>query len=279
VSVVLLEPEESKTRTGRVLRYGAYSLPRGAPRLDGTSNTLFYRRPGETSPSEIDLRPAQVPYVMVPPDTPEIVRGKKNGDIAFSGSGLSGARTSVLLRSSRWKHPVELDSSWDVSTSDAGITATIQPAITAASETFDVLPGVHSALVKVTTRRVLSDGSSRDFEHLSNEAPFLITPRLDAIADSYPPDVAGVVEVNGWIFDYADPDDPEYQLDLQVYIGDVRLDRAESTSLEPGKFAVADAETLRFVRPSDLKSATPLPLRIVINGAESVPLWIPMPAP
>lgn len=278
VSVVLLEPEESKTRTGRVLRYGAYSFPRGAPRLDGSRNTVFYRRPGDAMPSEVELQPAQVPYATDPLDSAEVFHGKRNGDVSFLGSGLSGERTSLLLRSARWTRPVELDS-WVVSKSDQDIKATMQATIVAGSETFEVLPGVHSALVKVTTRRTLSDGTSRDFEHLSNETPFLITPRLDAIADPYPPDATGTVEVDGWIFDYMDPDDTEYRLDLRVYVGDVRLDRSDTAAPGPGEFAVADAQTLLFVRPATLRSTTPLPLRIFVNGAESIPQWIPMPAP
>ncbi len=258
VSVVLLEPEESDVRAGRVLAYGVHTFLGGAPRLDTCRNTLLFTIPGESTAREIMLQPAQAPV----------------GDqVTFTGSGLTGHSTSLLLRNSNWDEPVEADTAWSVVVTSDSVSAVVQEA---ASGT-DVLPGIYSAMVRVVRQSTLSSGEIREFEHVSNECPFAITPRIDEISA---PDVDNVVTVRGYIFSHTDLSSD----DVKVYLGGDRLTSGTAGALNPGEFAVIDPPPLPDVLPilqlrlpAGLTPGQFLPLRIFVNGAESPPNWVEIP--
>jgi hypothetical protein len=251
VSVALLEPEEPARRAGRVLSYGVHTFAAGAPRLDGSYYILTYTIPGEPGPRQVELRPAQVPI---------------GGTVVFTGSGLSGARTSLLLWCERWQDPVEVDLSWGVTASANQLFATVQP--TAGSEV--TLPGVYSAVARVVTQRTLPDGRVREFAHASNRSPFVITPRIDTISAILP---TGEFTVTGAVFEHvAAPIE-----DIQVYVGDARLAEGTAGGLAPAEYAVQDASTLDVRLPSGLVSGESLLFRVLVNGAESPPEWIVVP--
>jgi hypothetical protein len=258
VSVILLEPEQIQSRSGRVLAYSVYTFLKGAPRLENSENALSFTIPGESEPREVTLRPAQVPV----------------GDrITFTGTGLGGDRVSLFLKNIRWADPVEADPAWAIAATADEITADVQE--TAFTEV--VLPGVYSAFITVTRQRTLPGGEIRGFDHNSNECPFMISPRIDNISA---PDPNNIVTVRGYIFRHtAFPVSA-----VSVYLSDVRLTwRSPTNPLTPGDFTVADpppGETLpvlQFRLPSGLVSGQVVPVRIFVNGAESPPEWITIP--
>ena len=75
ISVVCLEPQESQSIAGRVLTYGTYVFPEGAPKITASRNTISFPVPFIAKPQKIDLQPAQV--------TP-------GGQLDFLGSGFLG---------------------------------------------------------------------------------------------------------------------------------------------------------------------------------------------
>jgi hypothetical protein len=248
VSVVLLEPEETASRAGRVLEYGVHTFIQGAPRLDYSQNLLTFKTPDGTD-REIKLRPAQVPV---------------GEPVSFYGSGLNGDSVSLLLKNNRWKEPVEADTAWAIAVSEDKIKTTVQ-------ENADgnvILPGIYAALVKVIRRSTLRDGSTRDFEHLSNECPFAIAPRIDSISPS-PVTVTDVVTVKGYIFLHTELKEGA----VQVYLGENRLTLKTSGTLDNGEFIIDSASELRFRPPADLDPGL-YPVRIFVNGTESPPEWI-----
>lgn len=264
VSVVLLEPEETQSRAGRVLTYGVNTFIEGAPRLDTSQNTLSFTIPGKSNPREVELRPAQVPV---------------GGRVTFTGSGLTGDDISLFLRNRRWTQPVEADPNWAIATRSDRVSAVVQQMASGQ----DVLPGIYSVFVRVTKRRTLPDGTVRNFEHDSNECPFAITPHINNISL---PDASGVVTVQGYIFRYPNPlpvPPPELAV-VQVYLGETLLVKGTVGSLNPGEFAVVDPPpppvvlpTLQFRLLAGLASGQFIPLRIFVNGAESPPNWIMIP--
>lgn len=258
ISVILLEPEESRSRSGRVLAYGVYTFLEGAPRLDNSENTLSFILPTESEPREVILRPAQVPV---------------DDKITFTGTGLKGESTSLFLKNIRWDDPVEVDLAWAVAATDNSLSSVVRD--TASGE--DVLPGVYSAFVKVIRRRMLSSGEVREFEHYSNDCPFTITPRIDNIST---PDSNNVVTVKGYIFRHTGLTTKA----VKVYLGEVQLNwQPPPNPLNPSEFTVVDppsGETLpvlQFRLPAGLASGQIIPLRIFVNGAESPPNWITAP--
>jgi hypothetical protein len=252
VSVVLLEPEKTKSHTGRVLTYGIYSFVRGSPRLDGSKSTITFLLPGEPSARQVEVQPAEAPI---------------GGKLVFFGSDLSGDETTLLLKNTRFAAPIEVGIEWGISATENQIFAVVQPKAGLTS----VLPGIYSAIAKVTTRRMMPDKKLRAFSQTSNEAPFVVTPRIDSISAPTP---AGIVTVNGAVFKDIDlPVDA-----VELFLGAKAIPLKGGGPLGPDQFEVVDETTLRFRFPvAGLNSGDVVPLRLIINGAESAPNWVTVP--
>ncbi len=130
----------------------------------------------------------------------------------------------------------------------------------------DILPGLYSAKVLINEYRTMPDGSMRIFTKTSNETPFAITPRIDTISV---PDPTGNVNVTGYIFQHTDISTE----DIQVYFGTELLSSGTGGSLNPGEYDISSATTLEFRLPTSTASGH-IPLRLLINGAESPPAWV-----
>lgn len=252
VSVVLLEPEKTTSRTGRVLAYGVYSFVRGSPRLDGSKSVVAFQIPGEASARQVEVQPAEAPI---------------GGKLSFFGSDLSGDETTLLLKNTRFAAPVEVGIEWGVSATENQIFAVVQPK----AGLTNILPGIYSAIAKVTTRRLMPDKKLRAFSQTSNESPFVVTPRIDGISAPSP---AGIVTVTGAVFQDADlPADR-----VEIFLGAKAVPLKGGAPLNPGEFEVVNATTLRFRFPvAGLNSGEVVPLRLIINGAESAPNWVTVP--
>ena len=268
VSVVLLEPEESTSRAGKVLVYDVQTFVGGAPRLDSSQNSLSFTIPGETEPREVELRSAQVPPTHLPPAQVPL-----DSHVNFRGSGLTGDTTSLFLKNIRWDEPKKADLAWGVGATTNRVSAVVRETIV--GET--VFPGIYAAIVEVTRQRTLSDGSIRNLKHVSNECPFAITPRIDKITGP----ANGEWTVKGYIF--KDPNPPPIPppkpppipavKDVQVYIGHAKLKPNKGGALNTGEFKIVNALSLKIKPPLNL-SLGDHPLRIFVNGAESPPNWI-----
>jgi hypothetical protein len=263
-SVILLEPEESQARSTRVLRYGVHTFVTGSPRLDGSENTLTFSVPDTLESRQLRLRPAEAP-----PGSAEDSR------VIFTGVDLAGEETHLLLRSARWTRARQADASWAIVASANRVVARVRE--TVGDET--VLPGMYAAAVRVVRHRNMPDGSVRLFEQTSNETPFTIAPRIDDPMDG--PDAEGIVTIRGHIFQHDDLDPDE---DLHVYLGAERLQRRATGTPEPMEFRVTQVTeeppnfSMELRLPRGLSPGTQIPFRLVINGAESAPRWIEVPA-
>ena len=252
VSVVLLEPEPVKSRTGRVLTYGVFTFTRGAPHLDGSRSVVTFTIPGETTPRNVDVRPAEAPIT---------------GKLTFIGSDLASDQTTLLLKNRRFPEPIEVGSDWGVVASEDKIFATVQGLAGGVT----ILPGMYSAIAKVVVRRQMPDKTLRDFSKTSNETPFVVTPRITSIAA---PDAQGRVVVQGGIFQAVGISATA----IEVYVGSHKLTLKTAATLNPGEFEVIDANNLRYRYPiPGLNAGAVAPFRLIINGAESAPNWVTVP--
>jgi hypothetical protein len=253
VSVVLLEPESTKSRTSRVLRYGVFSVVRGAPHLDGSRSTVRFTIPGELTSRTVDVQPAEAPIT---------------GVVTFFGSDLAGDQTTLLLKSRGFSEPIEVAADWGVVASENEVIATIQ--LHAGGEL--IVPGMYSAVVKVTDRRTMPDKTVRDFVKTSNETPFIVTPQITAIL---PPDASQRVVVQGGIFKDPVGIAPEA---VEVFVGPTKIPANTVAPLKAGEFEVVDAHTMRFRYPiPGVNPGNVVQFRLVINGAESAPNWVTAP--
>jgi hypothetical protein len=252
VSIVLLEPDQPASRTGRVLTYGLYGLARGAPHLDGSQSTATFTLPGGSPPRTVTLQPAEAPI---------------NGRVTFIGSDLAGDQTTLLIKSLRFFAPVEVGTDWGVIAGPAMIYATIQ----AWADSNTIVPGMYSAVAKVTSNRVMPDNSVRPISTTSNEVPFVVTPLVQSVSV---PDALMQVTVQGGVFK-----DAGIAADaVDVFVGPIRLSPKAGAVLNPGEFEVVDASTLRFRYPiAGLNSGAVVPFRLIVNGAESAPNWVTVP--
>jgi len=254
VSVVMLEPEKPASLAGRVLQVGVQSFVGGAPRLDGSENTLNVQVPG-LPPQALIARPAEVPV---------------GAAFALTGFNLSGDATRLLLQSFRWPDRVEVDSGWGVVASDDRVQAIVQPL----ADGNAILPGPYLARVKVIRRRTMPDGSVREFSVVSNDTPFSISARIDSIVFA-----ADVGTMKAVAFPPVAPTTPPVPADaVQLCLGDVMLTRLPSVppagAGNPGQFWIVDEATLIFRLPSGLAAGVPVALRLFVFGAESPPRWI-----
>jgi len=261
VSVVLLEPEETQSLAGRVLAYGVQTFAGGSPRLDGSKNVLSFMIPGGTATRRIEVKPAQVPPAKSVTST-----DTEDSTVTFYGTGLAGDRTILFLKNRRWEEPVEIDAAWKVHTAPSKVSAIVQKNTSGEN----IIPGIYSAVVKVVSRRTMSDGSSRDLEYSSNDTPFMISPRIDKIEPAAPSDNK---TVTGYIF--KDSDIPDKA--VQVYIGEAKLKEKDSGVLNAGEFKINSPSKLELRIPQGLESDKYYPVRILVNGAESPPNWIKTP--
>jgi len=252
VSVILLPPDKPASVSGRVFQYGIQTFVGGAPRLDGSQNTFDVHVPG-LPPQSLVARPAEVPV---------------GGQVIFTGYNLSGDSTRLLLQHFRWRDRAEADATWGVVASDDRVYATVQ----AQADGRDIIPGLYSARMKVVRRRVMPDGSTRDFGVMSNDTPFAISARIDSLSF-----LADVGTITGHVFAEPDPAAPAFPPDaVQLCVGDTVLTEVPATPppvLAPGQLVVDSPSTLRFRLPAGTVAGKALSLRLFVLGAESPPRW------
>lgn len=260
VSMVFLEPEESKTYAGRVLQYGAFVFPEGAPRIMQSQNVLEFALPPDFARiQKITVQPAQVPY---------------DGFLDFFGAGFQGDDPpELLLANGRWDKPA-LATGWELSLVKEGhIRARVkeQALLLEENTPVTVLPDLYAAQIRVTRNRTLPNGEVRKFSHTSNQFPITISPRITSVNLA-----GGIITVNGNVFHHAELKAD----DVMVYVGENKMPRDSALSqgtfrtTGPGKMEIRLPEPM----PAGWSPGQFIPLRILVNGAESLPQWFQAPA-
>ena len=249
VSVTLLEPVPASKSSGRVLLYGVYPFVRGSPRLDGSKSEVTFKLPGETAARTAEVQPAEAPV---------------GGKITFFGSSLAGDATTLLIKKPRVPEPIEVGSDWGVLATDSEIRIVVQPNLGPSA----TLPGVYSAVAKVTETRLMPDNTVRSFPKTSNEVPFIVTPKIKQ--PILPEDTQLIVTV-----DFQDPTlTPGV---VQVFVGPTSLTNGGSPPAA-GEFEVTSPSQLRFRFPvAGTNSGDTVLFRVLVNGAESAPNWVHVP--
>jgi hypothetical protein len=250
VNAILLEPDEIRSRSARVLSVGVHTFVENHPVIMGTRNTINVTIPGESQPREIDLSPAEATI---------------GEEIELYGSGLKGDRTSLLLNHRDFPDPVAVDAAWAVEAKGTTLTATIQASAGAQA----IIPGIYGAIVRTTATRRLPDGRYRDFDRYSNEVAFAITPQILTIGFA---GMIGTIQVNGFEPHALTADE------IMLFAGTERLTRTNTDPPPAGEFFTpgappADTDKIRFRLPAAVPSGSELTIRLVVRGAESAPQW------
>ncbi len=250
VTAVLLEPEMPTEIPGRVLDYEIKDFIIGAPRLDASTNTIKFKQPDGIE-RKLDLRPAEVPV---------------GGSVDILGSGLGGNGTSLQISSGNWDAPVDVGGWITAGTSDR-ITVTIGTTAGATPNIHNIVPGLYTAAARIPK------GSAWQ---ISNEVPFAVAPNVGpVVVDSTNP---SILSVPGGVFQDANVSREH----VQVLVGGqpVPIVATGVTPLSSGFFEITGPNEIRIQFPITGVAPSPpnVPLRIIVNDAESAPLWITVPA-
>jgi hypothetical protein len=263
VSAVMLEPDEPQTKSSRVLQRGVYVFARGAPYIRGTEYDLAFDDPETGETRMVKTQPAQIPV---------------NETIRFNGSELSGDEVTLILNNTAWDEPVTVNGSWNVRTTAEGLEADVQEDANGQP----LLPGVYTARADVLVRRTQPDGTSRDFHIKSNETAFVVIPWVEDVTIS-----ADLRNVRGKRDDPT-AENPVFKAindgdvdpaDVEVFVGEERYAHTTSGSNpSAGEWKIATQSSKSVLRlrltAAAAGASTYLPIRILVNGAESNPYWI-----
>jgi hypothetical protein len=268
VSTAFLEPEETKSYSGRVLQYGNYIFLKGAPRITGNQNTISFRLPGEVTNREIQIQPAQAPPSENPP-APVL----NDSIISFYGAGLAGDSTKLRILHSRFKDTVIASPLWNISPiGDTAVNITVREnAVEEKTATpVVILPGLYAAQLVVDKTLQLANGLSKTFVHTSNQFPFTVSPRIDNISALN----VSTVTVTGYLFQHFEGPVDVLKESIEVYVGTDRIVRKDGAAIIQGEFKVTGTTTMDINILGPLTPGREIPIRIIINGAESKPQWI-----
>lgn len=252
VSVVFLEPEKPTSYAGKVLNYGTFIFTHGAPQITASESVINYLIPGDPIVKEVKISPAQS------------FAGNK---ISFLGNGFNiGTPKIVFINPILWQGTKEADVTWSVTMiTENQIDMTVQ----ATNDSDTIIPGLYSAQVSMTELKKLPNGTTKTFVQTSNVFPFSIMPKVTAINPLIP---ATSFTVTGGVFQH-----PQIKTDdVQVFIGENKLQLKTGGLPSAGQFSITNASTLKLVVPASVHGAN-IPLRILVKGVESPPNWISIP--
>lgn len=264
VSVVFLEPEKQLSYAGRVLSYGTYIFTNGAPQITSSENIMEFTLPGELTARQVKIQPAQAPPAFISPAPISSI-------INFFGTGFNSGTVQLLIISPLWPEPAITDASWLLTlVSENQLNFTVQPTafLKTSLTPVDMIPGLYAAQVRITQQRTLPNGTIKTFDHVSNQFPFSVMPRVSSITSLG----AGGFAVSCNVFQ-----NPEITNDdIHVYIGETKLALSTNAVLPAGGFKITGATTIELLVPPGLPAGQ-TPLRIMIRGIESEPNWITIP--
>ena len=185
-----------------------------------------------------------------------------DGDLVLLGSNLTGGAPSLLVQAAAWNDPVEVDAAWNVSAGTSALYARVRSL--AAGQ--PVLPGTWSAQVKITSTFTVPGGGVRTVSQLSNQTPFTVTPGVATMVFG----LGNLLTVTGTGFAPADR--------IDVVVADVKLKvAAVAGNPAAGEFSLTSATQLLLKLPAGLTVGSFVPVRILVSGAESRPLWVQVP--
>jgi hypothetical protein len=255
VTVVLLQPKRTTSMAGRVLSYGNFVFPDGIPRISGTSNTVKFTAPGALQSQELTIQPAQV---------------APGGDMLIDGSSWNGDSVGLQFYSDNWPGALTADATWMITSSALDqLQVTIPQTVMVNGSSVNVLPGSYRVQVVVQRTILDSTGQTRVMTTVSNQFPFMVTPRIDGVLFA-----ATTATISGWYF-ALQPAPPSLPT-VDAFLGATHLDTVANAPLPPN-YDIQVLNQLIINLPPATPSGTSFPLRIMVNGAESAPYWLVAP--
>ncbi len=282
--LILLRPPRATTVPGIVLSVGSFVFAGGGPRLSASASVVgFVLPPGTGMPGAADpfqrLRasPAR-PSLFAAGAVPASV-APENNELVLTGSHLTGERAFLQLTGAvsinggaiaPATFRIALDrpatnSSWEVRHSGSEIGLRIQATvIDALGRTVTILPGVFRASVVTAHQRSLAPSAALA-EESSNELIVSISPQVVNVQSNGGPPTARSYTVQ-LLGNYL-----ENALEVALDVGGIVFARALAPTA--GEFGFAPGSGSVDLVVDTTGRASPLPVRLRINGAEATPAW------
>jgi hypothetical protein len=298
VRVVMLEPEPAERVVRRVLSVGTHVVTGGAPRLERSYSVVSFALPrgvfgastvqrSYTSPAAASLFDGAAP----PSDAPYA----ENHRFTLEGTNLHGAERALVLRGGGRTVRIDLDAppasrhpatqAWELRASSTQVHGAAHRQVwdDASQGLVSLLPGLFRAHVVLTQ----TSKSGRAVRAASNETLLALAPQIARIAPGAHPGEWRITLVGEYLARPVPSPGGDVPADLALEIGvggealvDVRRTHAgpPPSPLPPGTY---DREPgVVVVRPDpsgairELAPDHPVPVTLVVNGAEAPPAWI-----
>ncbi len=289
VRVVFLRPEPPRLASaGIVLNLGAYVFTDGSPQIVRSIARIGFVLPAAagTLPGPVELTPARVALLnqdgapLVPP-LPAIA--VDNNVLDLEGTGLARDETTLLLTSPRWVAAGNPDGTLAVeradnpdwydggTTTDRRVRVRVRPALSIGAVVVDVLPGIYAARLRVA-RMIEPVGAAppRSIATMSNATGVLVTPQIHELPALPPGPNASLTIIGDYLLDDG--------VAVELFVAGVAFVQV-AVAPAAGEFRIAVGGTeIELVLPMELDAAlvanAPLPLRLVVNGADAPPAWL-----
>jgi hypothetical protein len=282
--LVLLRAPRATRVPGIVLSVGNFVFAGGGPRLNESVSVVGFPLPAgvgppnppdpfqrlRASPARVSLFGAGAPPASVAPE---------NNVLVLKGDGLTGERAflqltgimrieagPVALATAR----VALDrsatnSAWDIRNTGSEVRMSIQATMEdVLDRIITILPGIFRLSVVTANQRSLAPGAGL-VEETSNELIVSVAPQVVAVQPTGgpPSERAFTIQLFGSYLDDA--------LDVSLDVGGRVLLRAAGP--EAGEFDFTTGTGAVDFAVDTTGLASPLPVRLRINGADSTPAW------
>jgi hypothetical protein len=299
--VIVLEPKPPVVAPGIVLSVGQFVFTSSEPQLVATRNEVWFVPPGpipqiravRASPARAalfdQLGSSALADLVASASSPNIL---ENNRLFIDGSGLAPGRRFLLLRRGATTSKIALDQraaeqpadnvQWAFSVSGNEVSLRVFSKVRdTANAPIAILPGLFGV------RLLIEDDRAGDAvrPRTSNELAFMVTPQILSVTVTASRTYALVI-----VGDYLVPADPSdvapREIELSV-AGAVLTRRTAAGAPGAGEFRVVDAgadngKRIDFVLPTattDPTDASPLAVRLLVNGATATPAWISRATP
>jgi Pvc16 N-terminal domain len=308
VGVVELEPEAPDAASGIVTNVGTFISPSAGPRLIRSHSQLTFTPPaasGTTEPVTLARSPAQVIAASNPPaaPVPAAPTTPDNHRTFLAGSGLgapspSGESRLLELVGMRRRFQLALDRPladrphanqfWHPEISATAVAFSIHRRVIDEATGLEVslLPGIHQARVLIPSE---VPGGSASITSATNAVSMTIAPEVAAITLLAPRRYQ--FDVDGDYLARPPSSTPaSADLDIQLSVGGEIVPDLHAITIPPHPASPPAGQSaydrqadhfvvwLRAGGPiDDLAADNPLPVRLVVEGAEGPPTWIEAP--
>jgi hypothetical protein len=278
--VAILEPQAAKTVAGIVLSVGNFVFPSTPPQLSASRNEQSFIPPTTGQLATVRSSPARV--AILPNAYAADATILRNARLTLHGVGLFPGKRTLILRKEATTIAVELDAAtpdndaWAFDAGSETVQMTFRESVfglldqATTPATHALTPGTYGARISLRGEPFPPQAPPRR----TNEIAFSVVPQVLL----HPLGLTGPV-VNVYTLTIVGGYLTTAGLEVELATAGVLLTPTTANPPAQGQFRVASASTIEFRLPASgvpaPSPATPVAVRLVVNGAAATPAWLP----